>query len=254
MDCRKVKSLIHAGLDQELDSGLETRLQEHLAECAACRMYRERMLECTEMARAMPPVGAPPVLLYLVNARLGIASGVLQSDWFATLQFRMLDFHPLESLRAAFLAVPITALFFILISVLVYSPQGLENLQRMMDPSRGNYFQEDLVERQYLQNLFEFSPEAMSANDIYQPRISTVPVKMFMENDFQKSQTNHLGVLTRVRPDGSTEVESISGGDKAVAQKVQNMLESSIVLPAIAKGKVIDSKVLFTFEKVEVKG
>jgi len=61
-------------------------------------------------------------------------------------------------------------------------------------------------------------------------------------------------VLTRVRPDGSTEVESISGGDPNVAQKVQTMFESSIVLPAIAGGKVIDSKVLFTFEKVEVKG
>jgi hypothetical protein len=254
MKCNKMKLLIHASLDRELESGREADVRRHLAECAACRMYRERMAECRDLAQSMPRPDAPPALFYLVNARLGYASGLLESNWFSTLQFRMLDFHPLESLRAAFLAVPIAALFFIVIAILVFSPRGLENIQRIMDPSRGNYFEENLVQRQYLENFFEFSPEALSARDIYQPRISTVPVKMFMENDFQKSQANHLGVLTRVRPDGSTEVESISGGDPNVAQKILTMFESSIVLPAIAGGKVIDSKVLFTFEKVEVKG
>lgn len=254
MNCNKMKLLIHASLDNELDAGGETEIRQHLSECAACRMYRERMAECRDLAQSMPRVGAPPVLFYMVNARLGYASGLLQSNWFATLQFRMMDFNPLESLRAAFLAVPIAALFFIIIAIQVFSPQGMENLLLFMDPSHGNYIEENLVERQYLENFFEFSPEALSVREIYQPRISTVPVKMFMENDFQKLQTNRIGVLTRVRPDGSTEVESISGGDPNTARKVQNMFESSIVLPAIAGGKVIDSQVLFTFEKVEVKG
>ena len=206
------------------------------------------------MAESMPTVSAPPALAYMVNARLGIASGLLQSDWFATLQFRMLEVHPLESLRAACMAAPVAAIFFIVICMMVYSPQGLENIQRMMDPGRGNYFEADLVERQYLENLFEFSPESLSAEEIYQPRISTVPVKMFAENEFQNLDTNHIGVLTHVRTDGSTVVESISGADTSGARQVRSMLDSSIILPAIAKGKVIDSKVLLTFEKVEVKG
>jgi len=32
------------------------------------------------------------------------------------------------------------------------------------------------------------------------------------------------------------------------------MIDSSIVFPAITKGKLVDSRVLLTFEKIEVKG
>jgi hypothetical protein len=254
MKCKHYKQLVHAHLDRELATEDELALRDHLAHCAACRMYLARMTEARDLVRSLPAIPAPARLAYALNARLNFAPHPLQSSWFATLQFRTIEFSFAEHLRTVFLAVPITLLFFIGISFLVYSPAGLQNLKTFLNDTGGNGMAENLVERQYLENLYDFSPEQLSSSEVYQPRISTVAVKMFAETDFQKLKTNRLGVLTHVRSDGSTEVESISGGDKGTAIKVRNMIESSIVFPAINKGKLVDSRVLLTFEKVEVKG
>ncbi len=254
MDCDNYKILVHEYIDGELSSADEMDLNGHLTRCAACRMYLARMTEARDMVRSLPAVSAPAGLTYTLNSRLNFAPHPLQSDWFATLQFRLLEFSMAEHLRTVFLAVPITVLFFLAISLLVYSPVGLENLQTFLDDSNGNGMAENLVERQYLENLYDFSPERISSDQVYQPRISTVSVKMFAANDFQKLKGNRLGVLTHVRSDGSAEILSISGGDQGTAVKVRNMIDSSIVFPAITKGKLVDSRVLLTFEKIEVKG
>jgi len=254
MDCDKYKILIHEHIDNELAANDELDLSGHLTRCAACRMYLARMTEARDMIRCLPAVAAPLRLTYVLNARLHFASRPPQSSWFATLQFRLLEFSMAEHLRTVFLAVPITVLFFLAISLLVYSPTGLANLQSFLGDPAGDGMAETLVERQYLQNLYDFSPERISSDQVYQPRISTVAVKMFAENDFQKLASDRLGVLTHVRSDGSAEVESISGGDTGTAIKVRNMIDSSIVFPAITNGKQVDSRVLLTFEKIEVKG
>jgi hypothetical protein len=87
-----------------------------------------------------------------------------------------------------------------------------------------------------------------------QPRITVAPVRMFAEYEFPDSRSNHLSVLTYVHSDGSTVVESISNEEKWVKDKIENMLKSSIVFPALVNGQMVDSMILFTFDKIEVTG
>lgn len=254
MNCKQSKRLIHEYIDGELESGRTLSLEQHLNECLPCRRYQGRMRETAERLRGAPGLAAPAGLDYLVNSRLGLAMPHADGGWFATLQFRMLEFPFGETLRSTVLATPITVMIFTLISLLVYSPSGMENLRSLLRHNGGSAMRANLVERQYLQNLYDFSPELLSGDDIYQPRISTASMKVFIENDFQRLETNHLGVVASVDTTGRAEVESVSTGGRRTALLVQNMLESSIVFPAIAKGKTINTKMLLTFEKVEVKG
>jgi len=254
MNCKAMRLLIHEHIDGELDPFRERALERHLDGCPACRRYAARMRETTAALRGAPRHQAPATLVYLVNSRLGLAVPHADRGWFATLQFRMIEFPFGETLRSMLLATPITVAIFLLISLLFYSPAGMENLRSLLQPGDGSAMSENLVERQYLQNLYDFTPELMSRDDIYQPRISTVPMKMFIENDFQSLGTNHLGVVASVHTDGRAQAESVSSGGRRTAMLVQNMLESSIVFPAIANGKTISTKMLLTFEKIEVKG
>lgn len=254
MKCKRMRGSIHEYLDQELPPGQWPGLNEHLDRCAACRNYLARMRETRDFIRRFPPVSPPAELGVMVRGRLGLGQALAESPWFAGLQFRMLDLSAPELLRSAFLATPIALVFFVAIAFLVYAPGGIQNIELLLSPAPATYVQQNLVERQYLENMYDFSPEQVSAGHVYQPRISTVSVKIFAENDFQSLRLDHLGVLARVRRDGSTQVESVTSGDRAVIERVENMLESSIMFPAIANGKIIDSTVWLTFEKVEVKG
>lgn len=256
MKCTKFRRLIHAYIDGELDGPGAGRVGQHLDHCPHCRDYHARMQDTRNLIRRIPSIEAPATLTYMVHSSLGMSLAMPQSSWYSTLQFRLLEFSWMERMRAAFAAVPIAVLLFIAISLMVYSPLGIHNLQMLLDNDHASAFEQNLVERQYLANMLDFSPETLSQNRVYQPRISTIPVKLFAENDFQQMPANHLGVVAHVREDGRTELESVSSTELDVQEKVRLMLDSSIIFPAISLSdkKTIDSKVVLTFEKIVVKG
>lgn len=254
MRCSTSKKLIHLEVSGELDATRCRELLQHMETCASCRSYHARMEETRLLLREVKPVSAPVSLRYLVGSRLGLVTRSAQSGWFATLQFRMLDSRLGDCFRATIFAVPITVVFLVVISLTAYSHSGLENLESYMADSKSAIFQQNLVERQYLQNLYDFTPEIVSGESVYQPRISTVPVKLFAENEFQNLPTDQIGVLATVSSSGKAEVEEVSGGGKVAEKKVRDMLDHSIIFPAIHQGKNVDSKVVLTFQKIEVKG
>ncbi len=267
MNCKEVRKKIHPYLDHELEPDQRARLQMHVDNCVSCRIQLNRMAETIQTVQSMQRLEAPAALRYMITSTAGYHAAPGRSNWFSTLQFRSLEIPSLERLRTTFLALPITILLFILATILVYSPEGMRNIDYLLAGSLNTPLQTNLVERQYLQNLYDFSPEVLTSNyvcdpdhknitleNIYQPRISTVSVKMFVEKDFQKQKEDSVDVLASVHSDGSTEVESIVGGDSRVNKQIREMLDSAIVFPAIADGKLIDSKILLTFQKIEVKG
>ncbi|MBN2432089.1 MAG: zf-HC2 domain-containing protein [Acidobacteria bacterium] len=259
-----MKQLIHAYIDHELTAEQRRAIEDHLASCAACRMYAARMQETRDMARSVPPTGAPSLLTTMIRGRLGLP-GSPSSGWLSTLKFQHIEFSGIERLSSALLATPLTVALFICAALMVYSPDGIQNMTSFLSRSSASLGAYTPEERKNLENMYEFSPEVtteeyicsgetMRVNSKSQPRITVAPVRMFAEYEFTDSRVNHLSVLTCVHSDGSTVVESISHEEKWVKDKIDDMLESSIIFPALVNGRMVDSMILFTFDKIEVNG
>jgi len=265
MKCKEVKRHIHLYIDGELETEHRERFLAHLNQCVLCRIYLKRMEETRELMGAMIKVDAPASLNYLVRSKLGLDSSNIHHRWFLTLKFRLIEFSLFERIRAIFMAAPITAMLFIIAGLLVYSPESIKNMTLFLHSSVNGHMHSSLIERHYFENLYEFSAEMTSSEYVCssdemvltsrsQPRISIASIRMFMENDFQDGDLNHLSVVANIRTDGSAEVESISEGDQVMKERIRNMLGTSIIFPALVNGESVESKVLFTFDKVEVIG
>jgi|GEM_PF-914554 len=264
MKCKQLKPLIHAYIDHELTAFQRRSVENHLDACAACRMYASRMQEARDMARSVTRVDAPSLLTTLVRSRLGLSDGP-SSGWLSTLKFPLIEFSGIQHVSSALLATPLTLALFICAALMVYSPDGMQNMAAFLNRSSDSLGTYTMIERQNLENMYEFSPEVTTEEYICstdtmvvesksQPRITVAPVHMFAEYEFTDSRLNHLSVLTSVHSDGSMVVESISNEEKWVKDKIESMLESSIVFPALVNGRMVDSMILFTFDKIEVTG
>src|SRR6266571_691028 len=59
MDCETAREAVSAVMDGEVPGSPVADLQEHLAGCAACRVWREAAHEVTRRARIAPAAAAP---------------------------------------------------------------------------------------------------------------------------------------------------------------------------------------------------
>jgi anti-sigma factor RsiW len=71
-DCERLRLMIQAGHDGELDAAHEAELEHHLAECPACATRRTELATLSRRLKAeVPRHPAPPALRALVEAQLG---------------------------------------------------------------------------------------------------------------------------------------------------------------------------------------
>lgn len=70
-ECRDMLPLLSAYLDDELDAKKRARVEEHLTQCAFCRLALEEMTESSRSYRAILPLLPPAGLGEAVWARLG---------------------------------------------------------------------------------------------------------------------------------------------------------------------------------------
>lgn len=70
MNCTEVQNLLSAHYDGELDSELETRVAEHVAECAECAQQMSGFEKLTELAGTLPTPAPPENMWAQLNEKL----------------------------------------------------------------------------------------------------------------------------------------------------------------------------------------
>jgi len=74
MDCKKVKSLLSAYIDQELNPSLEKEVRAHLEECLACKREVEELRKTISQVKSLPKMEVPEGFPRKVQQRIAETS------------------------------------------------------------------------------------------------------------------------------------------------------------------------------------
>lgn len=258
MTCREYKILINEYLDGEICRENEIKLFQHLSECTLCQLYFYDLKSIKGSIRTLPIPNPDEGLDYVILSKTNFRRVHPISVMFRNLRFKLLNSFTFENLRDMLVGFPLALIIFaIVFSLFASAPQTFENAikKKYATLNRQKEVEKMVYNVLYMERTYQFTPDSLSLTDVYIPRISAIPLKNLAEKYINDSSIENVELIATITKNGDAKVESILeiNNDK-LRKDLINTLNLSLVLPAIADGKKINSRIAIKFDKVVVTG
>ncbi len=258
MRCKDFRILINEYVDGEITREDEIKLFRHLATCELCQLYLRDLRGVKKGVRAVNVPFPDEGLDYVVLSKTRFRRIKPISSIFKSLGFHIFNGIFRENLRDMIIGFPMAVVIFLFIfSLLSPLPVALENVvrQRYVVNSRSEEINKMIYNILYLENTYQFTPEGLSLDDVYIPRLSSIPLKNFAEKHIEDSEIDRIELIVTVTKDGDAHIDRILElKNPELKRDLIKTLNCSLALPAISDGRKINSKIAIRFEKVVVTG
>ncbi len=257
-DCKEYRTLINEYVDGEINSKDEIRLFDHLSKCNLCQKYFYEIKNLKRCVRSLNFPYPDEGLDYVILSKTHFRRIHPISSTFKNLRFRLLNGFIFNNLRDMFVGFPLALFIFLVVFSLFSSvPQTFESVikEKYTVVDRQEEINKMIYNVLYMESVYQFTPESLSLNDVYIPRISSIPLKNIAEKYIKDSNLDDVELIATITKDGNARVEKIlEVKNKKLERDLMRTLDLSLVLPAISNGKKVNARIAIKFDKVVVTG